>query len=266
MEKSLKDLKVGDYVKCRRNIRKFVGGDLYEVQKSSQGYLKVTSGMTHEEYAKMDHTIYLVTPSGGICSIFEESMDKYFEYHSFKPKFKVGDVVEFIEDGWRITEDGDILHKHVGDTGVVAKVTRVFGTLVRVELKEGFVEYETNLKLHAAPSNKEEETSMSKFKVGDKVVADGENRNRMYFQFNPYYTVIEVDGDRIRLLDDDGDEGFWEAIGFKLYEYPVTEGVEMAKHLTEVLDDMTQVYKGNHEKIMVGFAGYLAGIIKGSEL
>lgn len=50
---------------------------------------------------------------------------------------------------------------------------------------------------------------------------------------------------------------------FKLYEYPVTEGVEMAKHLREVLDDMSQVYKGNHEKIMVGFAGYLAGIIKG---
>ena len=39
--------------------------------------------------------------------------------------------------------------------------------------------------------------------------------------------------------------------------------VEMAKHLREVLDDMSQVYKGNHEKIMVWFAGYLAGIIKG---
>lgn len=53
------------------------------------------------------------------------------------------------------------------------------------------------------------------------------------------------------------------ALNFKLYEYPVTEGVEMAKHLREVLDDMSQVYNGNHEKIMVGFAGYLAGIIKG---
>lgn len=263
MEKSLKNLKVGDYVRCRRNVRKFVSGELYKVQKSSQGYLKVTSGMTHEAYEKMEHTIYLVTPLGGICSIFDEPMDMYFEYPSSKPKFKVGDVVEFIDDGWWMTHEGDILHKHVGDTGVVAKVTGVFGTLVRVELEDGFDVYETDLKLHVAPSNKEEETGVHKFKVGDKVFADRENRNRMYFQFNPYYTVIEVDGDRIRLLDDDGDEGFWEAIGFKLYEYPVTEGVEMAKHLREVLDDMSQVYKGNHEKIMVGFAGYLAGIIKG---
>lgn len=147
MEKSLKDLKVGDYVRCRRNVRKFVGGELYKVQKSSNGYLKVTSGMTHEAYEKMEHTIYLVTSLGGICNIFDEPVDKYFEYHSGKPKFKVDSEVEF-----------------------------------------------------------------------------------------------------------------------KLPEPPLKEGVKMAKHLREVLDDMSQVYNGNHEKIMVGFAGYLAGIIKGDEL
>lgn len=264
MEKSLKELKVGDYVKCRRNIRKFVGGDLYEVQKSSKGYLKITTGMTHEPCDKIYHTIYLVTPLGGLCNIYGEPLEKYFEYNSFKPKFKIGDVVEFIDDDWCMTHDGDILTKYAGDTGVVAKVTRAFGTLVRVELEDGFKVYEADLKLHETPSNKEEETSMSKFKVGDKVVAD--RNNLMYFQLNPYYTVLEVDGDRIRLIDDDGDEDFWEAIGFKLYEAPLMEGIEMAKHLREVLDDMTQAYKGNHEKIMVGFAGYLAGIIKGSEL
>lgn len=105
---------------------------------------------------------------------------------------------------------------------------------------------------------------MSKFKVGDKVVAD--RNNLMYFQLKPYYTVLEVDGDRIRLLDDEGDDVFWEVSGFKLYEAPIMEGVEMAKHLAEVLNDMTQFYKDNHEKTMVGFAGYLAGIIKGAEL
>lgn len=147
MEKSLKNLKVGDYVRCRRNIRKFVSGELYKVQKSSQGYLKVTSGMTHEAYEKMEHTIYLVTPLGGICSIFDEPMDRYFEYPSSKPKFKVDSEVEF-----------------------------------------------------------------------------------------------------------------------KLPEPPLKEGVEMAKHLREVLDDMSQFYNGNHEKILIGFSGYLAGIIKGDEL
>lgn len=264
MEKSLRDLKAGDYVKCRRNIRKFVGGVLYEVQKSSKGYLKITTGMTHEACDKIDHTIYLVTPLGGLCSIKGEPLKKYFEYNSFKPKFKIGDVVEFIDDGWCMTYEGDILSKHAGDTGVVAKVTRAFGTLVRVELEDGFKVYETDLKLHETPSNKEEETSMSKFKVGDKVVAD--RNNLMYFQLKPYYTVLEVDGDRIRLLDDEGDDVFWEVSGFKLYEAPIMEGVEMAKHLAEVLNDMTQFYKNNHEKTMVGFAGYLAGIIKGAEL
>lgn len=147
MEKSLKNLKVGDYVRCRRNVRKFVSGELYKVQKSSKEYLKITSGMTHEAHEKKNHTIYLVTPSGGLCSIFDEPMDKYFEYHSSKPKFKVDSEVEF-----------------------------------------------------------------------------------------------------------------------KLPEPPLKEGVEMAKHLAEVLNDMTQFYKDNHEKTMVGFAGYLAGIIKGAEL
>lgn len=264
MEKSLKDLKVGDYVKCRRNIRKFVGGELYKVLMSSKGYLKITSGMSHEAGEKMDHTLYLVTPFGGLCSIKGEPLEKYFEYNSFKPKFKVGDVVEFIDAGWCMTYDGDILTKYAGDTGVVAKVTRAFGTLVRVELEDGFKVYETYLKLHETSSNKEEETSMSKFKVGDKVVADGETGG--YFHKQPYYEVLAVDGDRIRLLDDDLDDDFWEASWFKLYEPPLKEGVEMAKHLTEVLDDMTQVYKGNHEKIVVGFAGYLAGIIKGAGL
>lgn len=188
MEKSLKDLEVGDYVKCRRNIRKFVSGELYKVQKSSNGYLKITSGMTHEAYEKMAHTIYLTTSSGGLCSIFEEPMEKYFEYHSIKPKFS----------------------------------------------------------------------------VGDKVVADREID--LYFHMHPYYEVLEVDGDRIRLLDDELDDGFWDASGFKLYEATITEGVEMAKHLREVLNDMAQAYNGNHEKTMVGFAGYLAGVIKGAEL
>ncbi len=257
-------MKVGDYVQCRRNIRKFVGGGLYEVQKSSNGYLKITTGMTHEPCDKIDHTLYLVTPLRGLCSIKGEPLEKYFEYHSFKPKFKVGDVVELLDTGWCMTPDGDILTKYAGDTGVVSRVTRAFGTLVRVELEDGFKVYETDLKLHEKPSNKEEETSMSKFKVGDKVVADGETGG--YFHKHPYYEVLEVDGDRIRLLDDDLDDDFWEAGWFKLYETPLMEGVEMAKHLTEVLDDMTQVYKGNHEKIVVGFAGYLAGIIKGAEL
>lgn len=264
MEKSLKDLKVGDYVKCHRNIRKFFAGDLYEVQKSSKGYLKITSGMSHEACDKMNHTIYLVSPLGDLCSIKGEPLKKYFEYNSSKPKFKVGDVVEFINGDWCTSCDGDILHKHAGETGVVAKVTSDLGTLVRVELEDGFKVYEADLKLHETPSDKEEETSMSKFKVGDKVVVD--RNNLMYFQLKPYYTVLEVDGDQIRLLDDEGDEVFWEASGFKLYEPPLEKGVEMAKHLREVLDDMTQVYKGNHEKIMVGFAGYLAGIIKGAEL
>lgn len=147
MEKSLKNLKVGDYVRCRRNVRKFVSGELYKVQKSSQGYLKVTTGKTHEAYEKRDHTIYLVTSSGGICSILEEPVDKYFEYPISKPKFKVDSEVEF-----------------------------------------------------------------------------------------------------------------------KLPEPPLKEGVEMAKHLREVLDDMSQFYNGNHEKILIGFSGYLAGIIKGDEL
>lgn len=261
MEKSLKDLKVGDYVKCRRNIRKFVGGDLYEVQKSSKGYLKITTGMTHEPCDKIDHTMYLVSPLGSLCSIKGEPLEKYFEYNSFKPKFKVGDVVELIDTGWCMTPDGDILPKYAGDTGVVSRVTRAFGTMVSVELEDGFKVYEANLKLHVSPSNKEEETSMSKFKVGDRVVVEYENRK--YFQLSPFYTVLEVNGNQIKLLDDDGDEGFWEASGFKLYKATITEGVEMAKHLREVLDDMSQVYKGNHEKIMVGFAGYLAGIIKG---
>lgn len=264
MEKSLKDLKAGDYVKCRRNIRKFVAGDLYEVQKSSKGYLKITTGMTHEACDKIDHTIYLVTPLGGLCSIKGEPLKKYFEYNSFKPKFKVGDVVEFINGDWCTSCDGDILHKHAGETGVVAKVTSDLGTLVRVELEDGFKVYEADLKLHETPSNKEEETSMSKFKVGDKVVADGETGG--YFHKHPYYEVLEVDGDRIRLLDDDLDDDFWEAGWFKLYEAPIMEGVEMAKHLAEVLNDMTQFYKDSHEKTMVGFAGYLAGIIKGAEL
>ncbi|WAX15784.1 hypothetical protein EH93P2_00088 [Enterococcus phage EH93P2] len=265
MEKSLKDLKVGDYVKCRRNIRKFVAGDLYEVQESSKGYLKITTGMTHEACDKIDHTIYLVTPLGGLCSIKGEPLEKYFEYNSFKPKFKVGDVVELIDTGWCMTYDGDILTKYAGDTGVVAKVTRAFGTLARVELEDGFKVYEADLKLHETPFNKEEEISMSKFKVGDKVVADAEELR--CFKNKPFYTVTEVTSDgQIRLLDDDNDGLLWFAGGFKLYEPPLKEGVEMAKHLTEVLDDMTQVYKGNHEKIMVGFAGYLAGIIKGAEL
>lgn len=147
MEKSLKDLKAGDYVQCRRSVRKFVRGELYKVQKSSKEYLKITSGMTHEAHEKKNHTIYLVTPSGGLCSIFEEPLEKYFEYCSSKPKFKVDSEVEF-----------------------------------------------------------------------------------------------------------------------KLPEPPLKEGVEMAKHLREVLDDMSQFYNGNHEKIMIGFAGYLAGIIKGDEL
>lgn len=265
MEKSLNDLKVGDYVKCRRNIRKFVSGELYKVQKSSQGYLKITSGMTHEAYEKMDHTMYLVSPLGDLCSIFEEPMEKYFEYHSFKPKFKVGDVVEFIEEDCNMTAEGDILYKYAGDTGVVAKVTRVFGTLVYVELEDGFKIYETGLKLHVAPSNKEEETGMNKFKVGDKVVLDGEGLS--CFKNKPFYTVTEVTSDgQIRLLDDDEDETVWVADEFKLYESPIKEGVEMAKHFREVLDDMSRHYDGNHEKIMVGFAGYLAGIIKGAEL
>lgn len=209
MEKRLKDLKVGDYVKCRRNIRKFVGGDLYEVQNSSKGYLKITTGMTHEEGDKIDHTIYLVSQLGSLCSINGEPLEKYFEYHSSI--------------------------------------------------------YETDLKIHETPSNKEDETNMIKFKVGDKVVADAEDLR--CFKNKPFYTVTEVKSDgQIRLLDDDGDGLLWFAGGFKLYEPPRKEGVEMAKHLTEVLDDMTQVYKGNHEKIMVGFAGYLAGIIKGAEL
>lgn len=209
MEKSLKDLKVGDYVKCLRNIRKFVAGDLYEVQESSKGYLKITTGMTHEAYDKMDHTIYLVAPFGGLCSIKGEPLKKYFEYHSSI--------------------------------------------------------YETNLKLHVAPSNKEEETDMNKFKVGDKVVLDGDRWS--CFKNKPFYTVTEATSDgRIRLLDDDMDDYFWDDSEFKFYEVPVTEGVEMAKHLREVLDDMSRHYDGNHEKTMVGFAGYLAGIIKGAEL
>lgn len=264
MEKSLNDLKVGDYVKCRRNIRKFVSGELYKVQKSSQGYLKITSGMTHEAYEKMDHTMYLVSPLGDLCSIFEEPMEKYFEYHIFKPKFKVGDVAELIADDCNMTVEGHILYKYAGDTGVVAKVTRIFGTLVYVELEDGFKIYETGLKLHVAPSNKEEETGVNKFNVGDKVVAEYENPR--YFQLSPFYKVLEVEGDRIRLLDDDGDDGFWEASGFKLYESPLKEGVKMAKHLREALNDMAQFYDGDHEKIMVGFSGYLAGIIKGAEL
>lgn len=265
MKKSLKDLKVGDYVQCRRNIRKFVSGNLYEVQKSSQGYLKITSGMTHEAYEKMDHTMYLVSPLGCLCSMLDEPIEKYFEYHSFKPKFKVGDVVEFIGDDWCTTGEGDIIYKYAGDTGVVAKVTRVFGTLVRVELEDGFKVYETDLKLHETPTNKEEETSMSKFKVGDKVVLDGENLS--CFKNKPFYTVTEViSNGQIRLLDDDGDEIIWVADEFKLYEPPLEEGVEMAKHLKEVLNDMSKFYDGDHEKIMVGFAGYLAGIIKGAEL
>lgn len=264
MEKSLKYLKVGDYVQCRRNVRKFVSGELYKVQKSSQGYLKVTSGMTHEAYEKMEHTIYLVTPLGGICNIFDEPMEKYFEYHSFKPKFKVGDVVEFIEEDCNMTAEGDILYKYAGETGVVAKVTRFFGTLVHVELEDGFKTCETDLKLHVAPSNKEEETGVNKFNVGDKVIVEYENTR--YFQLSPFYKVLEVMGDQIRLLDDDGDDGFWEASGFKLYEPPLKEGVKMAKHLREALNDMAQFYDGDYEKIMVGFSGYLAGIIKGAEL
>lgn len=265
MEKSLKDLKVGDYVKCRRNIRKFVGGDLYEVQKSSKGYLKITTGMTHEPCDKMDHTMYLVSPLGDLCSIFEAPMEKYFEYHSFKPKFKVGDVAELIADDCNMTAEGNILYKYAGDTGVVAKVTRVFGTLVYIELEDGFKVYEKDLKLYVAPSNKEEETGMNKFKVGDKVVLDGERWS--CFKNKPFYTVTEATSDgRIRLLDDDMDDYFWDDIEFKFYKVPVTEGVEMAKHLREVLDDMSRHYDGNYEKIMVGFAGYLAGIIKGAEL
>lgn len=265
MEKSLKDLKVGDYVQCRRNIRKFVSGELYKVQKSSKGYLKITTGMTHEPCDKIDHTMYLVSPLGSLCSIKGEPLEKYFEYNSFKPKFKVGDVVELIDTGWCMTSDGDILPKYAGDTGVVSRVTRAFGTMVSVELEDGFKVYEANLKLHVSPSNKEEETNMSKFKVGDKVVADGERWS--CFKNKPFYTVTEATSDgRIRLLDDDMDDYFWDDSEFKFYKVPVTEGVEMAKHLREVLDDMSRHYDGNHEKIMVGFAGYLAGIIKGAEL